>query len=88
MRPAVSVPGSRPGNVSAGASARQGSLCTNLWMTCAKAHRICAQRGNNGGDSRLAASFGRAITCENTIRTLCIGRKPKMSTGHAEMAHI
>ena len=30
-------------------------LCANLWMTCAKARRICAQRGDNGGDSRLAA---------------------------------
>ncbi len=30
-------------------------LCANLWMTCAKARRICAQCGDNGGDSRLAA---------------------------------
>jgi hypothetical protein len=63
-------------------------LCANLWMTCAKARRICAQRAVNGGDSRSAAPFRGAVTCENTIRALCVGRKPKMSTGHTEMVHI
>jgi hypothetical protein len=63
-------------------------LCANLWMTCAKARRICAQRAVNGGDSQLAAPFEGAVTCENTIRALCSGRKLKMSTGHTEMVHI
>ncbi len=37
------------GNFSIGASASQASLCTNMWMTCANARRICVQRGDNVG---------------------------------------
>ena len=46
-----------PGEVLPGRPPRasQASLCTNLWMTCANHSGICAQRGDNAGDSRAAA---------------------------------
>jgi hypothetical protein len=45
-------------------------LCANLWMTCAKARRICAQCGDNGVDSRLAAPLEGPLPAQG----LCVGK--------------
>lgn len=49
----------------------------NLCATCDERWRFPASR-----------AFGSAVTCENTIRALCSGRKLIMSTGHAEITDI
>jgi hypothetical protein len=62
-------------------------LCTNLWMTCVKQRRSCAQAGENAGDSGLDRAHDRSVNWKNTIHTLCMEKKLELSARHAAIAH-
>jgi hypothetical protein len=62
-------------------------LWANLWMTCAYAPRICAQRGDNAVGFREAKPLATAATWAETLHTLCTGRNGNVSTATAASMH-
>jgi hypothetical protein len=58
-------------------------LCTNMWITCAQRRRACAYEWKCWGFRCLAATMTGAFTWESASHTLCMQRKPELSTRHA-----
>lgn len=62
-------------------------LWANLWMTCAYAPRICAQRGDNAVGFQEAKPLAQPATWAEILHTLCTGRNGNVSTAIAASMH-
>jgi hypothetical protein len=58
-------------------------LCTNMWMTCAQRRRACAHTVEMLGITLHGRNHDRVFTWESASRSLCMQRKPELSTCHA-----
>ena len=64
-----------------------GLLCTTMWITCVKRRQACAHIGEMLGIVLPGRAHDRAFTWESTARTLCMEKKPELSTRRAAIAH-
>ena len=64
-----------------------GLLCTTMWIACVKRRQGCAHIGEMLGIVLSGGAHDRAFTWESTARTLCIEKKPVLSTRRAAIAH-
>jgi hypothetical protein len=62
-------------------------LCTNMWITCAQRRRACANPVEMLGIPLPGRNHGRGFTWESASRTLCMQRKPELSTCHAAIGN-
>ena len=62
-------------------------LCTNMWITCAQRRRACANPVEMLGITLPGRNHGRGFTWESASRTLCMQRKPELSTCHAAIGN-